>query len=154
MIQDCWTITDKILFSNVTVKLHLFRTYCHGRNSNSLRMSLKFNSNHEQAMKFLQSNVIQVFCISFKWCIQYSYSLFLAYLSWKLKWAFLINCCPSICLWTFHIFIFFSRTTGTISAKLSTKHPWLVRIHVYTNKGPRPFLKGDNNEIAKIHWRN
>jgi hypothetical protein len=25
-------------------------------------------------------------------------SLFLAHLSWKLKWAFLIACCPSVCL--------------------------------------------------------
>ena len=54
---------------------------------------------------------------------------FLAHLSWKLKWAFLIACrsssvCPSVrpsvCLsvrlLTFHIFNFFSRTTGPISS--------------------------------------
>ena len=41
------------------------------------------------------------------------------------KWAFLITFCPlSVCLSVnFHIFIFFSRTTGLISIKLGTKHP-------------------------------
>ena len=35
----------------------------------------------------------------------------------------------SVCLYTFHIFIFFSRTTGPISTKLGTKYPWLKGIH-------------------------
>ena len=50
--------------------------------------------------------------------------------------------------------IFFSRTTGPISTKLGTMPPWVIRNQVCSNKGPRPFPMGDNNEIAKIHWRN
>ena len=48
------------------------------------------------------------------------------------------------------LFIFFSRTTGLISTKLSTKHPWAKGIQVCSNEGP-PFPKGDNYKIAKIH---
>ena len=43
---------------------------------------------------------------------------FLAYLSWKLKWAFLMTCRPSVCKLFTSNFIFFSRTTGPISTKL------------------------------------
>ena len=50
--------------------------------------------------------------------------------------------------------IFFSRTNEPISTKLGTKHPWVKGIQVCSNEGPRPFPRGDNNEIAKIHWRN
>ena len=53
---------------------------------------------------------------------------------------------------TFHIFIFFSRTTWTISTKLGTKHPWVVGI--CSNEGPHPFTRGDNYKIAKLHWQN
>ena len=28
-------------------------------------------------------------------------------------------------------------------------HPWVNGIQVYSNAGPRPFPRGDNNEIAK-----
>ena len=82
----------------------------------------------------------------------------LAHLSWKLKWAFLITCRPSsvrpsVCV-NFHIFIFFSRTTGPISTKLGTHHPWVKRIKVCLNEGAHLFSRGDNYEIAKIHWPN
>ena len=50
--------------------------------------------------------------------------------------------------------IFFSRTTEPFSTKLDTKHPWVKGIQVYSNEGPHPSPRGDNNEIAKIHWRN
>ena len=50
--------------------------------------------------------------------------------------------------------IFFFRTTWSISTKLGTKHPLVVVIHVSSNEGPCPFSKGDNYEIAEIHWRN
>ena len=50
--------------------------------------------------------------------------------------------------------IFFSRTTKPISTKLGTKFPWVKGIQVCSNEGPRPFPRGDNYEIAKIHWRN
>ena len=50
--------------------------------------------------------------------------------------------------------IFFSRTTEPISTKLGTKHPWVKGIQVCSNDGSCPFPRGDNYEIAKIHWRN
>ena len=50
--------------------------------------------------------------------------------------------------------IFFSRTTEPISTKLGTKHPWVKGIQVCSNEGPRPFPRGDNYEIVKIHWWN
>ena len=50
--------------------------------------------------------------------------------------------------------IFFSRTTLPISTKLGTKYSWVKGIQVYSNEGPRPFPRGDNYEIVKIHWRN
>ena len=75
---------------------------------------------------------------------------FLAYLSQRLKWAFLIKICPLLLLlsslsslalllallYTFHIYIFFSRTTGPISTKLGTKHPWVKMIQVCSNEEP------------------
>ena len=56
----------------------------------------------------------------------------------------------SVCLYTFHIFIFFPRTTAPISTKLSTKHPLVKWIQVCSNEGLRPSPRGNNNEIAKI----
>ena len=53
---------------------------------------------------------------------------------------------------TFHIFI--SRTTGSISMKLGTKHPLMKGIQVCSNEGPRPSPRWDNYEIAKIHFQN
>ena len=48
--------------------------------------------------------------------------------------------------------IFISRTARPISTKLGTKHPWVMGIQFYSNEGPRPFPRGDNYKIAKIHW--
>ena len=48
-------------------------------------------------------------------------------------------------------FKIFSRTTGPISTKFGTKHPWVKGIQIYSNEGPRPFQRADNYEIAKIH---
>ena len=50
--------------------------------------------------------------------------------------------------------IFFYRTTGPISTKLNTKHPWVKGIQVCSNEGPHLFPRGHNYEIVKIHWRN
>ena len=50
--------------------------------------------------------------------------------------------------------IFFSRTNEPISTKLGAMHPLVKRYQVWSNEGPCPFPRGDNNEIAKIHWRN
>ena len=60
---------------------------------------------------------------------------------------------PSVCLSTFHIFIFFSRTTGPISTKLGTKYPWVKGIQVCSNERPRPSQRGDNRELKKINWQ-
>ena len=49
--------------------------------------------------------------------------------------------------------MFFSRTNGPVSTKLSTNHPCVEGSQVCSNEGPRPFPKGDNYEIAKIHWQ-
>ena len=47
----------------------------------------------------------------------------------------------------------FLGITVPIWAKLGTKHPWVMGIKVCSNEGPCPFLRGKNNEIAKIQWR-
>ena len=60
---------------------------------------------------------------------------FLTHLSWKLKWAFLIACCP---LSVFKLFTFSSYSPEP--AKIGTKHT----IQVCSDEGPRPFLRGDN----------
>ena len=60
--------------------------------------------------------------------------------------------CPSVRLSVnFHIFDFFSRTTGPILTKLGTNHPWGKGIQVCSNEGQRPSPRGDNSEKAKIH---
>ena len=59
---------------------------------------------------------------------------------------FLSIVCLPVCLLTFHIFIFFSRTTGPMSTKLGTRHPWVKRIQVCSNEGPHPFPRGDNSK--------
>ena len=40
------------------------------------------------------------------------------------------------------------------STKLGTMHPWVKGIQVCSIEGPCPFPRGDNYEIAKIHWKN
>ena len=113
---------------------------------------------------------------------------------------FLIGICPlSVCLsssslapsssYTFHIFIYFSRTNkpsltklgtkhswvkteedasllnhyprggncdiikknGPISTQHGTKHPWVKGVQFFSNKEPRPFPRGDNSNVLKIH---
>ena len=48
----------------------------------------------------------------------------------------------------------FSFSTEPISNILGTKHPLVKGIQVCSHGGPRHFSRGDNNEIARIHWRN
>ena len=45
---------------------------------------------------------------------------------------------------------FFSRTTGSISTKLST-NPWVKGILDYSNVMPFLFPRGDDHGILKIH---
>ena len=52
-----------------------------------------------------------------------------------------------------NIKIFFSRTTGVISFKLGTMHPWVKGIHVCWNEGPHPFTSGDNSQNVKLYWK-
>ena len=47
--------------------------------------------------------------------------------------------------------MFSSKTTGPISTKLCTKHPWVIGIKVCSNEVTHPFPRENNNEIAKIH---
>ena len=53
-------------------------------------------------------------------------------------------------------FKIFSWTAGSIhvSTKLGKKHPWVKGIQVCSTEGPLLLPRGDNYEIAKIHWRN
>jgi hypothetical protein len=78
---------------------------------------------------------------------------FLAHMSWKLKWAIPITCCPSV---NFYILDFFSRTTGPILTRLGTNHPWEKGIKVYSNEGERLSRlspRGDNSKRVKVHWK-
>ena len=59
--------------------------------------------------------------------------------------------CPSSSLYTFHISIFFSRTTEPVSTKLGIKQPWMKGIQVYSNEGPS-LSPRDNCEIKEMHW--
>ena len=38
-----------------------------------------------------------------------------------------------------------------VSTKLGTNHPWVEGIQVCSNKGQRPFQRGDNSEIVKLY---
>ena len=83
--------------------------------------------------------------------------LFLAHLSWILKWAFLIAFCrASVCL-----------SVNFSYFQLLLKNYWANFNQTWHNastgegdssllkwRAPRPFLRGDNLEIAKIHWQN
>ena len=55
-----------------------------------------------------------------------------------------MSLCPSVCLQTFHIFIF-SNAFGPISTKLGTKCSWIKGIQVCSKEGPHSFSRGDNN---------
>ena len=45
----------------------------------------------------------------------------------------------------------FSKTTGPISTKLGTMHPWVKGRKVCSNEGSRPFSRADNYKKMKIH---
>ena len=47
--------------------------------------------------------------------------------------------------------IFFSRTTGPISAKLGTKYSLMKGIQICSNEGPYPSQRGDNWEIIILN---
>ena len=43
------------------------------------------------------------------------------------------------------------KTTGPISTKFGTKHPWVDGILIFTNKGQHPSSWGENSKIIKIY---
>ena len=50
--------------------------------------------------------------------------------------------------------IFFSRTSGLISRRLGTKHPWVKRIQVCSNEGPSPFPNFNKTGHKRHSWVN
>ena len=66
---------------------------------------------------------------------------FLAHLSWKFQWAFLIVCRPYVCL-SICLSVNFSNCSSflqnyvPILTKLGTKHPLVKGIQVCSNEGP------------------
>ena len=92
---------------------------------------------------------------------------FLAHLSQRLKWAFLIKICPlsvvvvvvvvvvgvAVNFSHFHLLLQnhwanFNQTWHKL------KHPWAKGIQVCSNEGPYPFPRGDYFEIAKLNLGN
>ena len=69
---------------------------------------------------------------------------FLSQLSWKLKCAFLIARLSVHLMWIFHIFILVSKTTGPMSTKFDTDHPWVKGIHTFKMKGHGIITKHQN----------
>ena len=43
------------------------------------------------------------------------------------------------------------KSTGPISTKLGTEHPWEDGNQIVTNKGPHHTSRGDNSKIIKIY---
>jgi hypothetical protein len=80
-----------------------------------------------------------------RWDTSVRNELFIALLSWKLKWAFLVVRRPSVRLVSdvsllhFYIFDFFSRTAGPIVTKVGTNHLWWKGFRIVHMKG-NPFL--------------
>ena len=85
---------------------------------------------------------------------------FLAHLSQRPKGDSLITICPlSVVVVVVGVINFshFHPLFQTHWANFNeTWHKafWVKGIKVYLNEGPRPFPRGDNYKIAKIHWRN
>ena len=80
--------------------------------------------------------------IKFHWNRMFMWASW-AQCSSELFWSKFVGCVVVIVVVVnFHIFIFFSRTTGSISTKLGTKHPWVKGIQIYFNEGSRSFFKG------------
>ena len=43
------------------------------------------------------------------------------------------------------------KTTGPISTKFVTKHPWIDRIQIFPNEGQHPSSRGYESKIIKIY---
>jgi hypothetical protein len=55
-----------------------------------------------------------------------------------------------------HVFILkkisSSRTSSPISIKVDTNHPWVKGILNFSNKGPGPLQRRDNNKNTNMGW--
>ena len=69
--------------------------------------------------------------------------MFLAHLSWKLKWAFLITCRLSSVRMSVRTQFTFSSYWVSFN-NLGPKHPWVKGIQVYSNEEPINSHKGVN----------
>ena len=95
-----------------------------------------------------------------------NFPLFLAHLSQRLKWGFLIKICSLSVVVVFVVVVLdvvnsseshfhFLQNIGPISTKLGTMRQWLKGIQVFfSNEGPYPLPREDYYEIAKIPWWN
>lgn len=84
--------------------------------------------------------------------IQYKFFL-LAHLIQRIKSANQnVSVAVVVIVVTFHIFIFFSRTTGLILTKLGTKYLKGKGFQVCSFEGPVLLQRGDNQDIVKIGW--
>ena len=102
---------------------------------------------------FQPKNNTEKLLFSYFWVI----SPFLAHLSRRLKWAFLITISPVSVVVVVVVVVQISQYHLLLQNHwanlIHTNYPWLKGIQVCSNEGPRPFPRGDNNEIAKIHWQ-
>ena len=101
-------------------------------------------------LKWFHAVVVLFDCWRCLWLL-----LFVAHLSWKLRWVFLITCCPSVHLTVCKLFTFSSSSLeplGQFQPNLAQSIlGWMRFKCVQMND---PFSRGYNYKIAKIHWRN
>ena len=88
---------------------------------------------------------------------------FLAQLSWRLKWAFLIKISQlSVIVVVVVIVVLVNFSHFHLLLKnhwVNFSQPWHKTSlgkgkQVYSNEGPCPFPRGDKYKIAKLHWKN
>ena len=85
----------------------------------------------------------------------YNHLCFLAHLSQRLKWAFLITICPLsvvvvvVAVVNFSHFHILLKNHWANFSKHGTKYPWKKGIQVCSNEGYRSFPREDNNNTAK-----
>ena len=81
--------------------------------------------------------------------------LLFSYLSWKLKWAFLMACCLSFVCPSVN-FSHFQRLLHNHWANFDQTYHKAFLGGGDSNLfkwGPRPFPMGDNSEIVKLYWK-
>ena len=101
----------------------------------------------------IKTKLILNFALIVLWFIKNNTDItyaFLAHLSWKLKWTFLIawspsSACLSVRQLNFNMFIFFFKTVGPISTKLGNKASLFEDGHGFTNED-HSILKKEVNE--------